>query len=255
MARQKSALDEGAVDGQTSVVSWAITALAALCLATGVAVADPGPEAETASPGLTLSYFWDGGAVPFVWGALGARLAIDHDAAPAAAAPVLSRYAGPALGIGLGSVILASGDQSRWYHVKGLTETMMTGALLSSGLGSWSSTQSTQAFQIATYGILYLRGHVFDSRRGSSFPWLEAATYAGIGVAATAVAGEGVYHKRESLAEVVFGGLLGTTSSTLFYLYQEKRYRNGKRAVGLDSLRLKPSVTSTSATLGMTLVW
>jgi len=244
----------------------AITSLGVLCLASNVAAADSGapeltasaPEIETTSPHLTLSYFWDGGAVPFVWGALGARLALDHYSAPTAAemsAPVLSRYAGPALGIGLGTAILASGDQSRWYHVKGLTETMMTGALLSSGLGSWSSAQSTQAFQIATYGILYLRGHVFDSRRGSSFPWLEAATYAGIGVAATAVAGEGVYHKRESLADVVIGGLLGTTSSTLFYLYQEKRYKNGKRAVGLDSLRLKPSVTSTSATLGMTMVW
>jgi hypothetical protein len=146
-----------------------------------------------------------------------------------------------------------STDTSRWYHVTGLGETMATGALLNLGLGPWSSTQSTSTFQLATYGVLYLRGHVFDSGRVS--PWLEAATYAGIGVAATAVAGEGVYNKRASLAEVVFGGLLGTASSTLFYLYQEKRYRNGKRATGLDSLRIKPRVTSSSATLGMTLVW
>jgi hypothetical protein len=74
-------------------------------------------------------------------------------------------------------------------------------------------------------------------------------------VAATAVAGERVYRQKESLAEVVLGGLLGTTSSTLFYLYQEKRYKNGKQKEGLDSLRLKPEVTSTSATLGISGVW
>jgi len=228
-----------------------VTAL--VCLVPCVAFADPTPEVEPQASGITHSYLWDGGAVPFVWAALGTSIAIDHYRAPTATAPPLSRYAGTAIGVGVGTVILASGDKSRWYHVKGLTETMATGALLNSGLGSLVSSQSTQAFQVATYGILYLRGHVFDS--GNISPWLEAATYAGIGVAATAVAGEGVYNRRESLGDVVLGGLLGTTSSTLFFLYQEKRYKNGQRATGLDSLRLKPNITSSSATLGMSLVW
>ena len=224
-------------------LSLGVALLAAL---SGTAFADdPPPEKRS----IDLSYLVDGGMLPFFWGPMAGRLALDLWVEPRASPLLFSSseggatpaswevpsYAVAGLGVGLGLGILASGDESRWYHLKGLGESMMTSVFITGGLKDlfgrhrpdWSPTDedsgqrksfpsghSTQAFVTATYAILYLHGHVFDSMRGGdSMPWWEVATYAGIGVGAAALAGERVLHDRHNLSDVAVGGALGIASS------------------------------------------
>jgi membrane-associated phospholipid phosphatase len=253
------------------------------------AAADPdaapiGPEAKG---GIDLSYLVDGGALPFFWGAMAGRLALDKWA-PARESPLFfssgegganeSSWEVPGLvvsglGVATGGLMLLGGDESRMYHVKGLAEALMTGCLVTGAIKvvvgrhrpDWSednnseserrsfpSGHSTQAFAIATYAILYLRGHVFDTRRGNSvLPWWELATYAGIGLGAATVAGERVFHNRHNLSDVAIGGLLGTASSTLFYMYQNRRYEAHAQKEAIKNLTITPSVTPTGAQVGL----
>jgi membrane-associated phospholipid phosphatase len=281
------------------MVKIAVVAVIALSLVPAAAAADPDAEAVTASQpvarsntSLTLSYLWDGGALPFIWGAWGADILLDKYVTPRETPMFFSATEGGApqaewevpgmaitgMGIGVGAAMVLGGGEARWYHVKGLVESVMTSRLITSGIKvtfgrhrpDWSpenndhsdrvsfpSGHSTKAFAIASYSILYLRGHVFPSRRGSSvLPWWEAATYVGIGLAATAIAGERVIHNRHNISDVLAGSILGTASSTLFYLYQDRRFRAGKeRAEGLRSLQFHPEVSGTSAGLGISGVW
>jgi membrane-associated phospholipid phosphatase len=83
----------------------------------------------------------------------------------------------------------------------------------------------------------------------------ELATYAGIGRGATAIAGERVWHNRHNLSDVAVGGLLGTATSTLFYLYQDRRYDDHAQKEGIKNLTITPSVTPTGAQVGMSFVF
>lgn len=248
---------------------------------------DPAPIRPETTGGIDLSYLVDGGAIPFFWGAMAGRLALDKWATPRDTPLFFSESEGGAaksswevpglavtgLGIGLGAGMLLSGDDSRMYHVKGLAESLMTGCLVTgviktvvgrhrpdwteannsdSERRSFPSGHSTQAFAIASYAILYLRGHVFDTRRGNSvLPWWELATYTGIGLGAAAVAGERVIHNRHNLSDVAIGGLLGTVSSSLFYYYQERRYDSHAQKEAIKNLTITPSVTPTGAQVGL----
>lgn len=272
--------------GHTKLVACALSVVAL----SQSASADP-PIAPEKKSGIDLTYLIDGGAVPFFWGAMAGRLALDVWAEPRDTPLFFSKGEGGApkaswevpafvvtgTGVVLGGAMLLSGDESRMYHVKGIAESLMTGALVTGAIKtvigrhrpdwavdnnsdgqrrSFPSGHSTQAFAIATYAILYLRGHVFDTRRGdSAMPWWELATYAGIGLGAAAVAGERVYHNRHNLSDVAVGGLLGTVSSSLFYWYQDSRYSDHAQKERLKSLTITPTVTSTGAQLGMSFVW
>lgn len=224
------------------------------------------PEDGRGLSGLIHPYLWDGGAIPFIWGALAARIAMDRYM-PSRSSPLgfsdseggapLSSWETPGWAVtatgGLVGVAMALGDnKSRAYHVKGLAQSLATGSVVTGALKltfarqrpDWSgdanngwgggnrsfpSGHSTQAFQIATYAALYLRYHGFDRYRPhGSFRWWEGVAYAGIFAAATAVAGERVYHNRHHLTDVSAGALLGTASSALFFLYQERRYQRSR---------------------------
>ena len=251
---------------------------------------EPVPLAEKRG-GIDLGYLVDGGMVPFFWGAMAGRLALDKWATPRDTPLLFSGSEGgkekatwetpglvvTGLGVVTGGLMILGGDESRMYHVKGLAESLMTGCLVTGAIKTivgrhrpdWSednnsdserrsfpSGHSTQAFAVATYAILYLRGHVFDTRRGNSkMPWWELATYSGIGLGAAAIAGERVFHNRHNLSDVAIGGLLGTVSSSLFYYYQEGRYQDHAQKEGMKSLTVTPSVTPTGAQVGMSFVW
>jgi membrane-associated phospholipid phosphatase len=273
-----------------SICVLTIAALLRTATADPASPIDPVPPGPEAKGGIDLSYLVDGGAVPFFWGALAGRLALDKWAKPRDTPLFFSSseggatksswevpgYAVTGLGIATGGLMLLGGDDSRMYHVKGLAESLMTGCLVTgvvktvigrhrpdwtedssdSGRRSFPSGHTTQAFAVATYAILYLRGHVFDSRRGDSkLPWWELATYAGIGLGATAIAGERVWHNRHNLSDVAVGGLLGTATSTLFYLYQDRRYNDHAQKEGIKNLTITPSVTPTGAQVGMSFVF
>jgi len=265
-------------------------ALVATCalamLAPSVARAD-GPERS--EDGLSTNYLTDGGAIPFLWLPLAARVALDAYGAPRRSPLMFSEFEGGAakseweipgwVVTALGGVsalgMIGSGDASRFYHVKGLAQALSTGVLVTglvkvaigrhrpdwdAGVNtpgsrrSFPSGHSTQAFAIATYTILFLHGHVFDRLRGeSSLPWWEAATYGGIALGAAAVAGERVVHNRHHLLDVGVGAALGTASSSLFYWYQSSRFNADQRGLHLAFRGAQGG--GTGGTIGFKFAW
>ncbi|MDX2086630.1 MAG: phosphatase PAP2 family protein [Kofleriaceae bacterium] len=239
--------------------------------------------------GLSLSYFFDGGMLPFFWAPIAGRLAIDTWVEPRST-PLgfgddegglpkssweVPSYAVAGLTAGAGIGILAGGDRSRWYHLKGLGQASMTSAFITGGLKtvfarhrpdwtpedtddnqrkSFPSGHSTQAFAAATYAILYLRGHVFDAMRGNQkLPWWEAATYFGIGFGATANAAERVIHNRHNFSDVAAGAALGAATSYLMYRFQERRFHDAESSV--KNLSIAPSITKETKTLSLSFDW
>lgn len=212
---------------------------------------------------LIPAYLWDGGALVFVWGALSARLALDtwvsspssprwfpaSEGGQPRADWELPSWTVTAAGGALGLGVALGGDAARWYHVKGLAQSLATGALASSGLKlvfgrhrpdydgdvdsgfgggarSFPSGHATGAFSVATYAALYLRQRGLVRGRGRA---LEFAAYVGLGAAATAVGAERVWHHRHHVSDVVAGALLGTATAAAFFAYQEGRARRAPR--------------------------
>ena len=236
------------------------------------------------------SYLWDGGALPFIWGALAARIALDRYVAPRES-PLLfdqkeggatrARWEIPGWGVSALSGVavtgmIASGDDSRWFHVKGLGESLATGCLITGGIKvafarhrpsytegdssgerrSFPSGHTTQAFAISTYSILYLHDHVFAAKRAKSgMSGYEIATYAGITMIASGLAYERVAHNRHHLSDVVAGGLLGTAGSAVFYAYQERRYRRRAAGERRSSLTVAPSGSTETVGLQLGFQW
>lgn len=268
----------------------ALCVFAVLSTAGAARADDPVDRVDKPKPSFDASYLYDGGAVAFLWVPLAGRILLDKYATPAERPTFFSSSEGgapksswqiPGWAISsLGGLsvagMIASGDSSRAYHVKGLAESLSTGVLVTGLIKTavgrhrpfWSSDDnstgsrrsfpsghSTQAFAIATYSILFLRGHVFSKYRGDrTLPWWEAATYGGIALGASALAGERVLHNRHHLSDVVIGGLLGTATSSAFYIYQERRYQ---RHVAEDNARLTitPTQGSRGATVGFSFAW
>ncbi|HEY4183342.1 MAG TPA: phosphatase PAP2 family protein [Kofleriaceae bacterium] len=246
--------------------------------------APPAPEGEH----LDLSYLWDGGAVPFIWAPMLGRVAIDRYWKPDDEPLLFSATEGGAaksswevpgaavtgLGIGVGFAMIATGDESRFYHAKGMAETLMTGALLTGVLKlsfsrhrpdwtpetdkggelmSFPSGHSTQGFAIATYAGLFLHDHVFAKYRGDRvLPWYEGLSYVGLAAGASAIGAERILHNRHHLSDVAAGAALGTTTSLLFYWYQERRFQDHHRSSErIKDLAITPSVTNESTTVGL----
>jgi membrane-associated phospholipid phosphatase len=147
-----------------------------------------------------------------------------------------------AAGGGAATAMLLGDDAARWNHAKGLAETLATGSVLTAvfkvtfgrrrpdyrGPGqskfggenrSFLSGHSTQAFEIATYSMLYLRDHGLAGASG----WARGAAFAGLYAGAALVATERVLHHRHHKSDVIAGALLGTAVAVAFYTYQEAR--------------------------------
>jgi len=205
------------------------------------------------SPG--WSYLYDGGALPFFWTAIGARLATDSWLRPPATPrfwfledttglPEASwenpGWTVTATGVGVIGLMALGDDDSRWNHAKGLAQTLATGAALTAAIKvtfgrpdyvaagrgrfggetrSFLSGHSVQAFEIATYSILYLHEHGFSD----DFHWTHGLAYAGIATGAALVAAERVYHHRHHLSDVLAGATFGTALSIAFFAYQHSR--------------------------------
>jgi membrane-associated phospholipid phosphatase len=247
------------------------------------------PPTDRSAGELGPSYLIDGGAIPFLWAPLVGRILLDAYTTPRAS-PLAFRFEGgaekpdwqvPGWAIsGLGGIsalgMIASGDRSRFYHVKGLAQTLSTGVLVTAlvkvtfgrhrpdwsedsntpgSRRSFPSGHATQAYAIATYTALYLRGHVFDERRGDRvLPWWEAVTYGGIAAVATAFAGERVWHNRHHVSDVMVGGLLGAATSTLFYMYQDGRH-DERDAERRKQLTITPGQHGNGASVGVSFAW
>lgn len=220
-----------------------------------------GIVATTSNDVPTLSYLWDGGALPFFWGALVAQEAASRwytvrstplwfsadEGGAAKASWEVPSWTLTLSTAGVGAAMIVGGDRSRWFHLKGLAETFAVGSVVTtmikrtfgrhrpdwtaastdpSGNESFVSGHATNAFQLATYSILYLRYHVFDVwRRPGTLPWWEGAAYAGILTGASAFAAERVYHHRHHVSDALLGSLVGAAEASVFFMYQEHRFR------------------------------
>lgn len=225
-----------------------------LALVTATPVAAENPEDVDAS------YLHDGGAIPFFWVPLAASASLltllppreqpfgfspFEGGAPRASWEVPSWAIVALGGASLGGMV-ASGDASRFYHAKGLAESMATSALVTGVLKyafsrrrphwhekdlerdsrrSFPSGHSTQAFAIGTYTALWLRGNVLTD---AAWGW-QALTYGGLALASAAFAAERVIHNRHYVGDVIVGSAIGTLSSLVFYRYQQDRFEAADR--------------------------
>ncbi len=270
--------------------------LAAVLLVTALSGTVRADDALTLAPsslvaedddGLNLSYLIDGGMIPFFWAPMAGSLALDRWVEPRSTpmmfspteggAPVASwevpstAVSAVAIGVGLGLVI--GGDESKWFHLKGFGESIMSSQFVVGGLKatfgrhrpdwtaadldpdqarSFPSGHSTLAFSTATYAALYLRDHVFDEETSTA---VKVAAYAGLGLGASAIAGERVWHNRHNVLDVAVGAALGMVSSYLFYRFQEGRFEQDQEKGSIQNLVISPSVTKESTTIGLSFDW
>jgi hypothetical protein len=151
--------------------------------------------------------------------------------------------------------IAVSSDDSRWYHVKGASEALLTTAAITElskdafhrhrprygpeTMGpddrkSFFSGHASLTLAATTYTALYLRQHVFPSFEGP-VAWLAAPTYAALFALSVWVPYTRIQDNMHHGSDVVTGALVGTTLSTLFYLKQEHRYRHDVTIAPLDA--------------------
>lgn len=248
--------------------------------------------AQTRPDVFELSWFWDGGAGPFLWGAIASRLTIEAtlepperprffaaevDGEPSHKSHELPGPAVTASGVVLGIAIGFDDSEARWFHFKGFAQSMATASLLTGvgkiafgrrrpdydpassdpdGRRSFPSGHASQALAAASYFGLYMMKHGFNQYRDAgTLPWWEVATYLTIASAAIAVPVERVVNNRHHFTDVLAGSFLGVATSATFFLYQELRFqRSHFRSVEPDSLmpRVAPSIENG---VGVTLQW
>ena len=220
---------------------------------------------------LDASYLVDGGALPLFWIPLAGSLVINRWVDPRGEPLLFNKSEGGATSqrsdelpgwattagaAAMAATILVDGDSSRWYHLKGFGEAVVTTSFLTAsakrifgrrrpdyvgssrdsydGQKSFPSGHASQTAAAVTYFALYLHQHGFDRWRGDGeLPWWEIGAYATLGAIAIAVPAERVWHKRHHLSDVVAGSLLGAAVSTGIFLWQEHRYE--KRAEEVDA--------------------
>jgi membrane-associated phospholipid phosphatase len=253
------------VHGGERILSRA--AKAALLATVLVAIAPARAEAQSRPDELELSYLWDGGAVPFLYGTFAARIALEKMAEPPDSPRFFSADEGyktshksrelPSVVVTAGAAVFGAtialdDNESRWFHLKGFAQGLATTALLTSvgknaigrhrpdydptsdegdGNRSFPSGHASQALAAATYFGLYMYQHGFDRwREPGTMPWWEGATYAGIAALAIAVPVERVVHNRHHATDALAGSVLGAATSAAFFVYQERRYRKAKAA-------------------------
>jgi membrane-associated phospholipid phosphatase len=256
-------MDEHRVRGSEGVRPRAVRA--ALLVTVILAIAPGRVEAQTRPDTLELSYLWDGGAVPFLYGTFAARAALEAVADPPDSPRFFSADEGhkssyksrelPALVVTAGAAVFGAtialdDNESRWFHLKGFAQGLATTALLTSvgknavgrhrpdydpttsagdGNRSFPSGHASQALAAATYFGLYMYQHGFDRwREPGTMPWWEGATYVGIAALAIAVPVERVVHNRHHATDALAGSVLGAATSAAFFVYQERRYRKAK---------------------------
>jgi membrane-associated phospholipid phosphatase len=213
------------------------------------------------------SYWWDGGAIPFLYLPLAMNLGYRAFREPPAEPVMFSKMEGgrsydggqfPVTmlwvdAIAAGGAIVLGGDDSRWHHAKGFAQglamTSMLTALAKSTFGrhrpmydlgdgavnpkdsskSFWSGHSSMTLATATYLGLYARQHLFDRwRPEGTLPWWEVASYAALAVGAAAIPYSQYHLNRHHASDVITGSLVGATVAGLAYWFQERNYRRDK---------------------------
>lgn len=233
------------------------------------------------------SYLWDGGAVPFLYVPLALTIGLTW-ASPPDEPRVFSRteggayygggqYPTPLLYVGAGvagATILLGGDDSRWHHLKGFMQGVLVTQLLTrtakntfgrhrphydlsdgavnnddTRLSFWSG-HSSSTLATATYLGLYARYHLFDRwRPPGTLAWWEVAAYAGLTAAAIAVPYSQYALHRHHASDVITGSLVGAGVSTLFFVYQKRRYRRDRDTPDALEVSIVPNTSINGITV------
>jgi membrane-associated phospholipid phosphatase len=243
-------------------------------LAVGIAVLSV-PAAATAGDDpsdFDASELYDAGAIAFVYAPAALALGLHYFGEPPAEPRLFDAAEGGArnhegrevpgwtiqLAAGASFAgIIASDDDSRWFHAKGLTQSWATSAALTgvaktlfgrrrpdwasdndvpASRKSFFSGHTSLAAVTATYLGLYLREHAFADARGElTLPWWEALSYAGLAGASIYVPYTRVRDHRHHLSDVVVGALAGAAIAAAFYTWQERRYEDAIDGAQLQS--------------------
>lgn len=257
-------------------------ATAVLLSLTHVATAEERTSVESAERP-SARFALDRDAFLFVWLPLAGTAAVDVFVTPRETPWMFGTTEGgeasrrsqevPGVALSIGGALVAGSfllgdDPARYQHAKGLAESLATSGFIavsakrvfgrqrpdfdtatgtSDGRRSFPSGHATRAVSTITYAALYLRLHGFDQwREPGTLPWWEVASYVGLGSLAVGLSAERVYNNRHHASDVVAGGLLGAASSTLFFVYNERKYRRSKRPRPPSS-EVEPIVVDASA--------
>ena len=239
-------------------------------------------EEEERPDDLGWSYLYDGGAVPFFWAPLLGDRALTLWVQPRSSPLFFDAGEGGArsrideevpgwqvnLGASLMNLYIAVGDShdSRWFHVKGMAESLLTSTIIT-GVGkaafgrhrpdydpainsrtsrqSFPSGHSTTTLAGTTYFALYMYYHGFERwRPNGTFTWWEGLTYASLAALSIYVPYSRVIHNRHHASDAIAGSLLGFTTSTALFYWQERRYQRAASRLGRSEKRsvLRPVV-------------
>ncbi len=263
-----------------------------LCHA-GAAIADeqvpPSEEVSTVSysPALDASYFWDDGAVPFIYGsaivALSFRIFVEPVAQPrlfsaseggaevrgdTIPSSVVAAYALAGAGI-TGAVP----GPARLHHLKGYSEAVLTTIALTEmskiyfgrrrpdyqpgdedpdQRQSFFSGHASVTASSSLYFALYFHYHLRDRLRGYWARPAAALVYAVLAASAVGAPLSRVEDNRHNASDVITGSVVGSAMSAIFFAYQESKFQ-GERETFYKQKRSRIVVMPDLQNRGVTL--
>lgn len=207
-------------------------------------------------------WFVDGGMIPFFYVpgvvAVAVTLSVSAPETPrlfssseGGEEPKSSTIPTYQVGVLAGALTLTAGlfdRDARWYHVKGMAQSIVTTATVTQiakltfgrHRPSWNpsstddddrmsffSGHSSLTLTSTVYLGIYLRQHVFAPWRGDRvLAWWEIPAYAGLAALSVYVPYTRIDDNKHHVSDVLTGAAVGTGFALLFYHYQEGRYRD-----------------------------
>lgn len=233
-------------------------------------------DSDTFRPELDASYFWDGGAIPFLYApaalTVGLRLFVDPASSPKLFPDsegfetnfdnTVPEAAVVAYSLSFAGIIAASPRRERWHHLKGFGEAIATTAAITE-IAKNSIGRQRPHFQEGMDDEPDLRrsffsGHASFTAAGTVYlglyvsrnllPRPSLTKTVGVLLLGGLFAGvpySRVVDNRHHLSDVVTGAVVGSTLATVFYVYQEQRYRDEREGFlqkKRDKIQLVPNL-------------
>jgi membrane-associated phospholipid phosphatase len=205
-----------------------------------------------------VSYLWDGGALPFLFGSGALALGLRLFASPASSPLLFPNNEGvvtsfgntvPELAVGLGvgagaGLMALMPGIGRWHHLKGYAEATVSTIALTEVVKnlvgrqrphyqpgdtdpdhrrSFFSGHSSIAAATTVYLGLYLGKHVLPRIGGHYGPAARALVYGALGAAFVGIPYSRLHDNRHHLGDVLAGSAVGTVIAVSFFAYQESR--------------------------------
>ncbi len=218
-------------------------------------------RAQEYEPDVDSEYFWDGGAVPFVYGSAAAAIALRLFAKPAKTPRLFPESEGGHEGfentvpewtvslysVSIAGLIAASPGASRWHHLKGYGQAVLTTAALTELTkdvigrhrphyqeGMPDNLDQRRSFisghaSITAASTVYLG--LYLSRNLLPRPsLLKTGGLLLLGGVLVGVPYSRVVDHRHNLSDVLSGAAVGSALAVAFYAYQESRFGDEQEA-------------------------